>query len=277
VDIKKRRSAAPSLITAESDPNMMESMRGLRMKIKKMLQDTDRKIVLVTSTLAGEGKTTVAVNVATSLARDGHRVLLLDADLHSQSIARVLGEETEHESLMECLKEKPVSVFSCIRTSKAQKLDFISGRSTDRRHYTLNINKVNALLDQLREQYEYIVIDTPPNDVVSDAMALCRCASCILYVVRQDYVQRNQVINSIVSMHSKGIVISGCIFNGVPKYQRQYGYGYRYGYGYGYDYANKKYHYGYKYKYGSKYRYGYSYQSAYSPKKAKREKHKKST
>lgn len=277
VNLKKRRSGNPGLITAESDPNMTESLRGLRMKIKKLLSDTDKKVVLVTSTLAGEGKTTIAINVAASLVRDGHRVILVDADLHSQSVARLLEQEVEHDGLMECMKEQPVSIFSCIRTSQEQQLDFISGRSTDKRHYTLNINKVNALLDQLRERYDYIVIDTPPNDVVSDAMALCRCASCVLYVVRQDYVQRNQVINSIVSMHTKGITISGCIFNGVPRFQRQYGYGYRYGYGYGYDYGSKKYHYGYKYSYGSKYRYGYSYDSAYSPKKPKREKRKKST
>ena len=226
--------------------------------------------------MAGEGKTTIAVNVAASLARDGHRVVLVDADLRSQSVAQVLEEETDHDGLMECMQERPVSIFDCIRTNETQKLDFISGRSTDKRHYTLNINKINALLDQLRERYDYIVIDTPPNDLVSDAMALCRCANCVLYVVRQDYVKRNQVINSMVSMHAKGIAISGCIFNGVPRYQRQYGYGYRYGYGYGYDYGSKKYHYGYKYSYGKKYRYGYTYESAYSPKKTKREKRKKS-
>lgn len=272
VELKKRRSSANTLITAESDPNLTESMRGLRMKVKKLLRDSEKKVILVTSTLAGEGKTTIAINVAAALARDGHKVLLLDADLHSQSVARALGEATDRNSLLDCMGEKPVSVFSCIRSNEDQKIDFISGRNTDRRHYTLNINKVNNLLEELRTQYDYIVIDTPPNDVVSDAMALCRCASCILYVVRQDHVQRNQVINSIASMHGKGITISGCIFNGVPKYQRQYGYGYRYGYGYGYDYGNKKYHYGDKYTY-NRYRYSYnSYRSysSYLPKKTKK-------
>lgn len=271
VEVKKRRSGKTGLIMAESDPNMTESMRGLRMKIKKGLRDTDKKVVLITSTLAGEGKTTIAVNVATALGRDGHRVLLVDSDLHSQSVARALGEDPEHDGLMECMKDDAISVFSCIRHNEAQNLDFISGRSTDRRHYTLNINKMNSLLEELRGQYEYIVLDTPPNDVVSDAMALCRCATYILYVVRQDHVQRNQVINSIVSMHGKGININGCIFNGVPRFQRQYGYGYRYGYGYGYDYGSKKYHYGDKYSYGNKYRYGYygSAYSSYAPKKKK--------
>ena len=271
VEVKKRRSGTNTLITAESDPNLTESMRGLRMKLKKLLKDADKKVILVTSTLAGEGKTTIAINAAAALARDGHKVLLLDADLHSQSVARALGEKIDHNGLMECMKSDAVSIYSCIRTNENQKIDFISGRSTDKRHYTLNINKINSLLEDLRLRYDYIVIDTPPNDVVSDAMALCRCANCVLYVVRQDYVQRNQVINSIASMHAKGITISGCIFNGVPKFHRQYGYGYRYGYGYGYDYGNKKYHYGDKYSYGSKYRYNsYSAYSAYLPKKKKK-------
>lgn len=264
VDVKKRRSSANTLITAESDPNLTESMRGLRMKVKKMCTESQKNVVLVTSTLAGEGKTTIAINLAAALVRDGHKVLLLDADLHSQSIARALGEPVNTNGLMECMKDDAVSIFSCVRHNNAQKLDFISGRSTDKRHYTLDINRVRHLLDELKTQYDYIVIDTPPNDVVSDAMALCRCANCVLYVVRQDHVQRNQVINSIASMHSKGIVINGCIFNGVPKFHRQYGYGYRYGYGYGYDYGNKKYHYGDKYHYGSKYGSKYHY-SAYDP------------
>lgn len=272
VEVKKRRSGAHTLITAESDPNLTESIRGLRMKVKKMLKDTDKNVVLVTSTLAGEGKTTIAINLAASLVRDGHRVLLLDADLHSQSVARALGEKQAAKGLMECmLEDSTLSILSCIRHNEAQKLDFISGRSTDKRHYTLDINKVNTLLNELKTQYDYIVIDTPPNDVVSDAMALCRCANCVLYVVRQDHVQRNQVINSIASMHAKGITISGCIFNGVPKFHRQYGYGYRYGYGYGYDYGNKKYHYGDKYSYTNKYRYGgYSGYSSYAPKSKKK-------
>jgi len=274
VEVKKRRSGTNTLITAESDPNLTESMRGLRMKLKKLLRDSEKKVILVTSTLAGEGKTTIAINTAAALARDGHRVLLVDADLHSQSVARALGEKVDHDGLMECIKDETVSVFSCIRTNQDQKVDFISGRSTDKRHYTLNINKINGLLEELKHHYDYIVLDTPPNDVVSDAMALCRCANCVLYVVRQDYVQRNQVINSIASMHAKGITINGCIFNGVPKFHRQYGYGYRYGYGYGYDYGNKKYHYGDKYSYGNRYRYysSYSSYSSYLPKKKKNKK-----
>ena len=241
------------------------------MKVKKLLKEGNKKVILITSTLAGEGKTTIAINTAAALVRDGHRVLLLDGDLHSQSVARALGESTDANGMMDCVKEDAVSVFSCIRKNAAQKLDFISGRSTDKRHYSLDINKIRSVLEELKTQYDYIVIDTPPNEVVSDAMVLCRCADCVLYVVRQDHVQRNQVINSIASMHGKGITIAGCIFNGVPRFQRQYGYGYRYGYGYGYDYGSKKYHYGDKYSYTSKYHYQ-GYASKYTPRSSSRSK-----
>ena len=221
-----------------------EALKALRTNL--IFSGTDVKVIGLTSYGAAEGKSTLSFQTAMAFAQTGKRVLLVDADLRSQSVAQVLEEETEHDGLMECMQERPVSIFDCIRTNEAQKLDFISGRSTDKRHYTLNINKVNALMDQLRERYDYIIIDTPPNDLVSDAMALCRCANCVLYVVRQDYVKRNQIINSIVSMHAKGITISGCIFNGVPRYQRHYGYGYRYGYGYGYG-RKKKSRYGFDY------------------------------
>lgn len=240
VAVKKRRSRNITLITADSDPNMTESFRGLRMKTKKLLDDPSKKIILVTSTLAGEGKTTVSINLAISLLQEGNKVLMLDADLRNQSVARALGEKASSNSLIDCLREEYLSVFDCIQTSKGYGLDFISGRSTDRRHYTLNLERLKSVLRQLSEVYDYIVIDTPPQEVVSDSVALSRCADCVLYVVKQDCVQKSQVINAITTIHQKGINISGCIFNGVPKFHRHYGYGYRSGYGYGYDYGYRK-------------------------------------
>ena len=260
VTLKKRRSRAETLIAASADMNMTESIRGLRMKVKKLVKDQEKKIILLTSTLPGEGKTTVSVNLAASLVRDGHRVVLLDADMHHQSVARALGEAPESNGLMACMDDSELDILACVRTNEKYRLDFISGRNVEKRHYSMNQSAVRRMLDRLCQEYEYIIIDTPPNDVVSDAMALCRCANCVLYVVRQDRVQKAQVINSIHEMYEKGIKITGCVFNGVPKFQRQYGYGYRYGYGFGYDYKK----YANKYSYGGKYGYGYGskYRSA---------------
>ena len=253
---KKRRNGGEPLITADSDPNMAESIRGLRVKVKKLLDEPEKKSVLVTSTLAGEGKTTVAVNLALSLVQDGHKVVLLDADLRSQSVARALGERPIGNGLMECLRDTDMSITDCIRKHKDSELAFISGKNTDRRHYAIDGKTMRKIIQTLSEHYDYVIIDTPPCEVVSDATTLCRYADVVLYVVKQDYAQKSQVINSVTSLDEKGVKITGCIFNGVPKFHRHYGYGYRSTYGYGYDYGYRTYGYGskYGYGYGSKYK-----------------------
>lgn len=256
---KKRRSGVNTLITADSDPNMSESIRGLRVKVKKLLSEQSKKTILVTSTLAGEGKTTVSINLAQTLMHDGHKVVLLDADLRSQSIARTLGEKATGNGLMDCLKDSEVSILDCVRTTK-NGLSFISGRSTEKRHYSIDTAAVQQILKILSQHYDYIVIDTPPSEVVSDATALCRCADCVLYVIKQDYAQKGQVLNAVTSLHHKDVKIAGCVFNGVPQFHRQYGYGYRSTYGYGYDYGYRK------YSYGSKYNYGYGKYGKYAQK-----------
>lgn len=258
VSIKKRRKNSSSVISAESNSNMSESLRGLRMKIKKQLDDAGKKTVLITSTIAGEGKTTIAVNLAKSLVKDGHKVVVLDADFRRQSVAHFLGEKATGNGLLDCLKDSKLSINKCIRSTN-DGLCFVSGHSTDKRQYTIEYRAMRKILDELSKEFDYIVIDTPPSEVVSDAVSLCRYADCVVYVIRQDYAKRSQVLNAVTALHQKDVTITGCVFNGVPQYQRHYGYGYRSMYGYGYDYGYRKYSYGNKYGYGSKYgKYGYS-------------------
>lgn len=222
---KKRRSGTGTLISAETDPNLAESMRGLRVKVKKLLNTSGKNAILVTSTIAGEGKTTVSINTALALVRDGHKVVLLDADLRSQSVAPTLGEAVTGNGLMNCLKDASLNILDCIRTTE-KGLDFISGHSTDKRHYAINPKSIQQIVQTLSERYDYVVIDTPPSEVVSDTAALCRCADCVLYVVRQDYAQKSQILNSVTSLHNKDIKISGCVLNGVPPSHHSYGYNY---------------------------------------------------
>ena len=183
-----------------------------------------------------------------------YNVLVLDADVRNQSVAKALGMSADGIGMLELMGDAKLSLDSAIRTDKSGKLDFISGCSTEKRHYTLEKERITGLLNRLKERYDYVVIDTPPCEVVSDASVLCRYADSVLYVVKQDYAKRGQVINAVTSLHQKDVRIDGCIFNGVPQFHRQYGYGYRSSYGYGYDYGYRKYSYGKKYGYGySKY------------------------
>ena len=269
---KKRRSGKTELLTADSDLNMTESFRGLRVKIKKMLTGQTKKSILVTSTLAGEGKTTIAINLAMSLVQDGYKVVLLDADLRSQSVARSLGEKATGYGMMDCLRDESQNALDCVRTSDTYKLDFVSARSTDKRHYTLHGKDVDRVIQDLMAEYDYVVIDTPPCDIVSDTVELCRHADCVIYVVKQDYAQKGQVLNTIASLHEKDVRLSGLIFNGVPRFHRQYGYGYKSAYGYGYDYGYRKYAHSSQYGYG-KYGYYSKYASKYTGKSSERKAH----
>lgn len=268
VDKKKRRNGKDELITADADLNMTESFRGLRVKIKKMLDNQTGKSILVTSTLAGEGKTTVAINMALALKQDGHKVVVLDADLRSQSIARSLGEKATGFGMMDCMRDENQDPLDCVRVSEKHQLEFVSARSTDRRHYSVDGKAVDRVIARLLTQYDYVVVDTPPSDIVSDTTELCRHADCVIYVVKQDYAQKGQVLNAITALHQKDVKLSGIIFNGVPRFHRQYGYGYKSSYGYGYDYGYQKYAYASQYGYG---KYGYSkYASKYTGKSSER-------
>lgn len=253
---KKRRSGNGTLISADTDPNLAEALRGLRVKVKKILSTGGKNTILVTSTIAGEGKTTVSINTALSLVRDGHKVVLLDADLRSQSVATTLGEPVIGNGLMNCLKDKSLNILDCIRKTE-NGLHFISGPSTDKRHYAINPKSMQQIVQTLASQYDYVVIDTPPSEVVSDTAALCRCADCVLYVVRQDYAQKSQILNAVTSLHNKDVKISGCVLNGVPQSHHSYGYGY--GYGKGNKYSRYS-------RYGRYSRYSkYSNYSKYTP------------
>jgi capsular exopolysaccharide synthesis family protein len=229
---------------------MEESLRGLRVKIKKILEEKNGKSVLITSTISGEGKTATAVNLAKILVRDGQKVLLVDCDFRKQGICEALEQEQTEKGLLACLEDTKLDPRGLIR--QVDGLDFLSGGRTEKRNYHVPAQQVRSLLDALAVDYDYVIVDAPPCEAVSDAATLARCTDCVIYMVKQEYVRRDQLVNAVTALHHKDIAIDGCVFNGAPHSGRRYGYGYGYGYGYNYGYG---YGYGYGYK---KYGYGYS-------------------
>ena len=241
IRVKERRRNREILIRASDDPSMEEAIRGLRAKVRKALDDRGGKVVLLTSTIPGEGKTTTAVNLALSLAQEGNRTILVDADLRNQTIGRLLGGDREHKGLAALLKENNVPLAQCIRRMEGTELSYISGESTSRRHYRIDPLAMKRVLDELTAEYDYVVVDTPPSSVVSDTALFSRYADGIVYVVRQEYANKAHIIDSVLALHSRNVRLIGCVLNGAPRSRRHYGYGYGYGYGrkYGYGRRNK--------------------------------------
>lgn len=241
IRIKKRRNGPQRRITAALDPRLGESLRGLRVKVQKLLTEVKGNVVLVTSTTAGEGKTTAAANLALTLSEAGHKVVLVDTDFRHQTVTELFGAAADHRGIMDLLTRNDLTLTDCLKPDPASTLQYISGTSIDDRHYQIPVDQLRQLIDTLKNEFEYVILDTPPCGMVSDTAHLCRYADVILYVVKQDYARRSRVLDAVTALHARGVRVSGCILNGAAMSRRGYGYGYGYGYGSKYGYGRSAY------------------------------------
>lgn len=222
VNLKKRSGGRTPYITPDSDSGYTESVRGLRVKLKKKLVP-DKKIVMITSTLAGEGKTTVVVNLALSAVGEGKKVVIVDADLRNQSVGEFFADSDEKPGLMEYLENPEIGITDCLRDVSGSALKFISSASTDKRHYHIDRKAFASALKELTLSFDYIIIDAPPCGVVADAGILCGFADAVVYVVKQDYVKKSQITEAVSTLYGKNADIVGCVFNGVRRRHSRYG------------------------------------------------------
>ncbi len=240
VVVKKRRKLRRAFVSAEDDPGLEESIRGLRTRIHKLLDEKKGKVLLLTSTVPGEGKSTISINLALALAAEGKRVALLDADLRNQSIHKMVGVRTP-KGLMDCLKNSELDVLQALRRLPESELCYLSGESTDKRHYHLDDRAIQRVLDALRPRFDYVILDSAPCSVVSDTALLARHADAVLYVVKQDYANQSQILDAVAALHERAIPLGGMVINAVHRSKRTgYGYGYGYSYSSKYGYGRKK-------------------------------------
>ena len=265
IKLKKRSQSTNLTITITNNrvgSIFSESVRNLRVKVQKAMDHRHAHILLISSTIPNEGKTTVATNLALSFAAEGSRVVLIDGDLRKQSLKGALGIKEPSEGLVEFLSDnsKSVSLLSVPRSN----LYLLSGdKTTDRPQPLLDTPKLQKLFNSLRDHVDYIIIDTPPAGILSDAATIAKYADCALYVVRQDMASTTQIFNAIQSLSSVDIPLLGCVLNHTVAGTTRYGYGSKYsgsyGYSYGYKYSDSYRRYGYGYGYGrGGYGYGYS-------------------
>lgn len=223
-----------------------ESLASLAIRVEKELKKRKGRLLLVTSTASGEGKSSLAVNLAASLAERGSRVLLIDGDLRKQSDAEILGAKgafsladaagdrsaANYEELLEKLKHPDIFFFGGNAGVK-QPASLLSSRG------------VQKFLRDMRGRMDYIILDTPPSGMFQDAAVLADEADGILFVVKYDYVPQRQIWECFSSLRGRKAEILGYVFNEYPEAASEYGYG-RYGYGrYGYGYRKYGYqHYG---------------------------------
>ena len=243
-----RKNPCPLVHKSKKQPGFAEGVRLLRIHMEKTMADQNQKVLLVSSAIPGEGKTTVSVNLGISMARKGRKVLLIDCDLRNPSVAKALQMETPH-TLADYLQGK-VTVRDMIASTEVENLHIISGAGGKTMTEKLGQERFARLVQAARNLYDYVILDTPPCSLLADAAEVAELADTGLLVIRHDFASREQILDGIQRLSDGGLRISGCVLNSVHRtLSGTYGQGYGYGYGYGYS---NSYSYSYGYGYGDR-------------------------
>lgn len=235
---KARKNSVSSRYVSMRDPRTphgyRESISSLTIRLCAAMDEQDAKTLLVTSSVAGEGKSMLSVNLAEQLAQEGKRVMLIDLDLRRQQDARILGL-SGGATVTEVLRNPELQETKFIRFSKKIGFFFWGGEKvTESPAEFLASPDLRVILKQLRAQVDYLILDTPPCALFQDAAMLADCADSVLLVVRHDAVPANKVKEALAMLDAAKTPVLGYVFNAFPQSSGHYGYG-RYGYGkYGY-------------------------------------------
>ncbi len=246
---KYKREIPISQMLVDKNPKSIiaEAFRSIRTNLQFISNEQESKIIAVTSTISGEGKTFNAINLAGVIAFSGKRVVILDLDLRKPKIH--LGFNVENNRGVSTLLIGKDSLESCVIKSSIENLDFITAGPVPPNPSELIISKkMDELLDHLKTTYDIIIIDTPPVGIVSDGIPMIKRADFPIYILRANYSRKLFIHNINKLINESKIEKLSLILNGVDLARLKYGYGYNYTYSYGYGYG-----YGYTYGYG----YGY--------------------
>ncbi len=205
---------------------LTECIDATRTNLLHAARDKDVRIVLVTSALGGEGKTSLSCHLASSLARGGFRTLLIDGDMRRPAIHRALDIAAE-EGLSELLRGE-IEVEEAVHATAIDCLWMIAGGQWDQMATAaLARTRLPMLLKTLREQYEYIIIDSAPLLPVVDSLLLGQHADGVILSVLREVSQLPLVNTAAERLDSVGVRILGVVVNGVVADVHAYRYGYR--------------------------------------------------
>ncbi len=218
------------------DVAFRESFRVFRNVFNNALNGD--KVIIGTSTAPGEGKTTAVTNLALALSDYGKKVLLVDGDLRNPSVAALLGINPD------CLEYETVTTEYKIAFLRNYGIYFMIFNTENGKHFKyMNSVYAKEVFDSVKDDFDVVLVDTPPCGLVSDALFFAQAADAAFYVVLQDTVRISKIQSGLNNLMSTDIKILGCVLNGVETAHSSYGYGYKsYGYGYGYGYGKKKKH-----------------------------------
>jgi capsular exopolysaccharide synthesis family protein len=228
-------------LTDKSVPfNVVESYKSIRTNISFALSTVDKKIFAVSSANPREGKSTTSSNIAIALAQGGNKILLIDADMRKAVQHKVFG--LKNKKGLSSAISKMSSLEECIHKNVMENLDVMTaGPVPPNPSELLASENMGVILEKLSEEYSMILIDTPPVNVVTDAMELAKYISGIVVVLRYGVTTNEDAEDAIKKIEFSKMNMLGFIMNDIKmkksgyysKYKYKSKYYYKKGYGYG--------------------------------------------
>lgn len=232
------------LLSKDDRSNIVESFRVLVTNLVFSLahiEDKKSKTILLTSTIAGEGKTFLASNLSSFLAYSNHKVVILGMDFRAPKLSTYFTNNTS-KGITHFIKDNSLSIDDIINKSSVEGLDVIFPGIIA--PVFLDITKserFNMMMSQLKERYEYVIIDSAPIGLVSETLAFAPFVDMCLFVIRANHLDKRILKISNKLYNEKRFPDYRSILNGVNMNVTGYGYGYGYGYGVEPDFSVYKY------------------------------------
>ena len=209
------REKAPKSIDAEA-------YRSLRYNIEYSSFDDEYRVIVVTSSVPGEGKSTTAGNLAIALAQSGNSVLLVDCDMRKPSIHKKFKISNAAGTAELLLRKK---LFEEVANKYNENLPIITaGKIPPNPSEMLASRAMTAFIEEMKKEFKYIILDTPPLQAVTDAQVLSTKADGVLLVIRAGSTKREMVLNSVDLIKKVQGKVIGTVLNGVENKKNNYYY-----------------------------------------------------
>ena len=227
---------------------MSETFRNIRTNLQFMLENS-QKVILVTSTVSGEGKSFISANLAISLSLLGKKVVIVGLDIRKPGLNKIFNIPRKEMGITQYLSNPEKNLMDFVQSSDVSKNLYIIPGGTVPPNPTelLARDGLDKAIAILRKEFDYVILDTAPVGMVTDTLLIGRIADLSVYVCRADYTRKAEftLINELADnnkLPNLCTVINGLdlqkkkygYYYGYGKYGKYYGYGKRYGYGYGY-------------------------------------------
>ena len=237
-----------SIAVFENQNNLMsETFRNVRTNLQFMLENS-KNVILVTSTISGEGKSFISANLAISLSLLGKKVVIVGLDIRKPGLNKVFNISKKEHGITQFLTNPAINLMDLVQPSDINKNLYILPGGTVPPNPTelLARDGLEKAIETLKQNFDYVILDTAPIGMVTDTLLKGRVADLSVYVCRADYTRKAEftLINELAEnnkLPNLCIAINGVdlqkkkygYYYGYGKYGKYYGYGKRYGYGYG--------------------------------------------